>query len=82
MNKLDNAIKTILEEQHFYFLLSVEENKIALEFDKEIYEFSCKIQEIVEGDTEDKPVTKTMLKYLILRLASTLADINNPNDLD
>lgn len=79
MPDLDDAIKTILEETHL--LLSVEENKMAHEFDKEIYEFSCKIQEIVEDTTEDKPVTKTMLKYLILRLASSLADINNPNDL-
>jgi hypothetical protein len=79
MPELDDAIKIILEETHL--VLSVEENKMAHEFDKEIYEFSCKIQEIVEDFTEDKPITETMLKYLILRLASSLADINNHNDL-
>lgn len=78
MNKLDDAIKTILEETHL--LLSVEENKMAHEFDKEIYEFVCKIQEIVEDSTEGKPLTNTMLAYLIVGLTSKLADINNPND--
>lgn len=79
MPDLDDAIKTLLEEQHF--LLSPEENKMSFEFDKEMYEFVCKIQEIVEDFTEGKPLTKTMLEYLIVGLTSKLADINNPNDL-
>jgi len=78
MNDLNDVIKTLLEEQ--IFCLDFEEHKMGLLFDKEIYEFVCKIQEIVEDLTEGKPLTKTMLAYLIVGLTSKLADINNPND--
>ena len=78
MPELDEVIKTLLEEQ--IFCLTFEEHKIGLQFDKEIYDFVCKIQEIVEDSTEGKPLTNTMLAYLIVGLTSKLADINNPND--
>lgn len=79
MPDLDDAIKTLLEEQHF--LLFQEEHTMSIMFDKEMYEFVCKVQEIVEDFTEGKPLTKNMLAYLMVGLASKLADINNPNDL-
>lgn len=78
MPELDDVIKTLLEEQ--IFCLDFEEHKMGLQFDIEVEEFVCKIQEIVEDLTEGKPLTKTMLAYLIVGLTSKLADINNPND--
>jgi len=79
MPDLDDAIKTLLKEHTF--LLSEEENKMSLLIDKEMYGFLCEIQAIVEDFTECQPLTKNMLAYLIVGLASKLADINNPNDL-